>query len=164
MEKWKQHLGVYGIYIKDWKLLVVNKTRGPYKNRFDLPGGSFDQNESITECLIRELNEEIGYRFDANNLIGTYDYLVPWVQEGGYTHVHHLAIYFEVVTEDEVLSNKIVADDTSGFEFVAVELLNADNSSPLVQDIVMHLKGLKMLNSIKRFDDWKVLQRKAILL
>ena len=34
------HIGIYGICIIDNKLLCIKKARGPYKNRFDLPGGS----------------------------------------------------------------------------------------------------------------------------
>ena len=42
------HFGVYGICIKDNKLLCIKKERGPYKNRFDLPGGSQkDENDKI---------------------------------------------------------------------------------------------------------------------
>lgn len=48
------HIGVYGVYIKDNKLLCIRKERGPYKNRFDLPGGSQKEYESLTETLVRE--------------------------------------------------------------------------------------------------------------
>lgn len=34
------YLGVYGVCIKDNRVLSIKKTRGPYKNRYDLPGGS----------------------------------------------------------------------------------------------------------------------------
>lgn len=30
--------GVYGLYIKSRKILVINKNTGPYINRYDLPG------------------------------------------------------------------------------------------------------------------------------
>ena len=36
----KKHFGVYGICFENGKLLCIEKTRGPYQHRFDLPGGS----------------------------------------------------------------------------------------------------------------------------
>ena len=56
------HIGIYGICIKDNKLLCIKKVRGPYKNRFDLPGGSQKENEGLTETLAREFREETGIR------------------------------------------------------------------------------------------------------
>lgn len=35
----KEHFGVYGVCLKDEKLLCILKTRGPYQGRYDLPGG-----------------------------------------------------------------------------------------------------------------------------
>lgn len=48
------HIGIYGICIKDNGLLCIRKEKGPYRNRFDLPGGSQKENEGFTETLIRE--------------------------------------------------------------------------------------------------------------
>jgi 8-oxo-dGTP pyrophosphatase MutT (NUDIX family) len=46
-KKFHRHLGVYGICRNGTKLLTVQKTRGPYRNRYDLPGGSIEVNESL---------------------------------------------------------------------------------------------------------------------
>ena len=32
------YIGIYGVCIRDNKLLCIKKERGLYKNRFDLPG------------------------------------------------------------------------------------------------------------------------------
>ena len=34
------YLGIYGVCLNENKVLCIKKARGPYKNRFDLPGGS----------------------------------------------------------------------------------------------------------------------------
>ena len=56
------HIGIYGICIKDNRLLCIKKEKGPYRNRFDLPGGSQKGNEGFTETLIREFKEEKAYQ------------------------------------------------------------------------------------------------------
>lgn len=47
----KKHFGVYGVCLQDGKLLCIEKTRGPYQHRFDLPGGSQEAGEGLTETL-----------------------------------------------------------------------------------------------------------------
>ncbi|TKI82071.1 DNA mismatch repair protein MutT, partial [Bacillus wiedmannii] len=39
--------GVYGICIENNNLLVIDKIKGPYRNRYDLPGGSLEDGESL---------------------------------------------------------------------------------------------------------------------
>ena len=51
----KDHFGVYGVCLQDGKLLCIEKTRGPYRHRFDLPGGSQEPGEGLTDTLKREV-------------------------------------------------------------------------------------------------------------
>jgi 8-oxo-dGTP pyrophosphatase MutT (NUDIX family) len=41
------HVGVYGIYIKNNAVLMIKKSRGPYKGMYDLPGGRMEQGETM---------------------------------------------------------------------------------------------------------------------
>lgn len=54
------HLGVYGLLIKDEKILLVIKSGGPYDGKLDLPGGSFRFGETPDETLKRKFLEEVG--------------------------------------------------------------------------------------------------------
>lgn len=54
------HIGIYGICIRDNKLLCIKKGRGLYKNRLDLPGGSQKENEGLT--IDRNLSSRISRR------------------------------------------------------------------------------------------------------
>ena len=72
----KNHFGVYGVCFKDGKLLCIEKTRGPYQHRFDLPGGSQEVGEGLTETLKREVMEETGYTLSRYSNPRGYDVLV----------------------------------------------------------------------------------------
>ena len=57
----RKHFGVYGVCFENGKLLCIEKTRGPYQHRYDLPGGSQQLGEGLTETLTREVMEETGF-------------------------------------------------------------------------------------------------------
>ncbi len=76
------YLGVYGVCLKDNRVLCIKKTKGPYKNRYDLPGGSQKLKEGFTETLVREYLEETGYLVNSYNNCRVYDVFVE--EEGAY--------------------------------------------------------------------------------
>ena len=80
----KKHFGVYGVCLQDGKLLCIEKTRGLYQHRFDLPGGSQEVGEELTETLKIEVLEETSYTLSRYSNPRGYDVLV---QEEGKTSV-----------------------------------------------------------------------------
>lgn len=72
------HLGVYGIVIKDEKILLVKKSRGAYIDKYDLPGGSFEHGEKPIETLKREFMEETGFNIEKAKIIDANSVLVKW--------------------------------------------------------------------------------------
>ena len=72
----KKNFGVYGICFENGKLLCIEKTRGPYQHRYDLPGGSQQLGEGLTETLIREVMEETGYSLSRYSNPRIYDVMV----------------------------------------------------------------------------------------
>lgn len=36
------HLGVYGVLMKNNQILLIKKSRGPHKGKWDLPGGTIE--------------------------------------------------------------------------------------------------------------------------
>ena len=60
--KISEHFGVYGVCIRNNKLLCVKKHGGPYNGRYDLPGGSRKNGESLLDTLYREMSEETSYQ------------------------------------------------------------------------------------------------------
>ncbi|PWW06555.1 NUDIX domain-containing protein [Paenibacillus cellulosilyticus] len=61
-----RHIGVYGICMENNHLLVIRKMCGPYKGRYDLPGGRLENAESLH---IREFREETGSTVLASPLV-----------------------------------------------------------------------------------------------
>ena len=71
MTQWKQHATVAAIVEQDGLFLLVEEVteRG---NRFNQPAGHLEDNETITEAVIRETLEETAYTFTPQALLGIY--------------------------------------------------------------------------------------------
>ena len=70
------YLGIYGVCLKENKVLCIKKERGLYKDRFDLPGGSQKTSEGFTETLVREFLEETGNKVSFYDNCRVYDVFV----------------------------------------------------------------------------------------
>ena len=72
----KRHFGVYAVCFENGKLLCIEKTRGPYQHRYDLPGGSQQLGEGLTETLTREVMAETRYTVRSYSNPRIYDVFV----------------------------------------------------------------------------------------
>ena len=136
------HIGIYGICIRDNKLLCIKKERGPYKNRFDLQGGSQKENEGLTETLVREFQEETGYHIKGHGNCRVYD---VFVEESNRT-VHHIMVFYNVdinLKQQDTISEKLEDElnDSSGIYWVDLEELDIKNSSPLILKLKQELSN-----------------------
>lgn len=50
----------YDEEINELKLLLIQRLNEPFKDKWALPGGFVDMDESVEECVVRELEEETG--------------------------------------------------------------------------------------------------------
>lgn len=82
--------GVYGICTENNNIVVIVKIKGPYKNRYDLPGGSLEEGKSLVDGLHREIEEETGLKMTVVTQISIIDFQCP-SKFKQYTHVHHSA-------------------------------------------------------------------------
>ncbi len=55
----QKHFGIYGVCLQDGNCSAL-KTRGPYQHRFDLPGGSQEVGEGLTETPQEKYGREVG--------------------------------------------------------------------------------------------------------
>ena len=58
------------VIIKDGKILIAKrKAGGRLANKWEFPGGKLESNETMVQCLKRELNEEFGIEVEVDNFI-----------------------------------------------------------------------------------------------
>ena len=152
------HIGIYGICIRDNKLLCIQKERGPYKNRFDLPGGSQKENEGFTETLVREFREETGYAVENYGNCRVYDVFV----EGVNRTVHHIMVFYDVdinLEQQDLISEELEEElnDSSGIYWIDLEELDIKNSSPLILKLKQELSNDKDMLEKVVYKNWEIL-------
>ena len=155
----KKHFGVYGVCLQEEKLLCIEKTRGPYQHRFDLPGGSQELGEGLTETLKREVLEEIGYTLSRYSNPRIYDVMVQ--EEGKDFAVHHIMAFYDIVLDFErsqqSLPQEVLdgSNDSANAIWLNLEEVTADNASPVVLKAKAELRGFPELERIS-YRNWKV--------
>ena len=160
----KNHFGVYGICFENEKLLCIEKTRGPYQHRYDLPGGSQQLGEGLTETLIREVMEETGYKLKGYANPRIYDVLVQ--EEGQDFAVHHIMAFYDIEVnekEAQVTISEAVSDganDSLRYVWMDIQKITEENASPLVLKVKSELLGFPELDKTL-YMNWKVNDEKA---
>ena len=160
----KNHFGVYGVCLQDGKLLCIEKTRGPYQHRFDLPGGSQEVGEGLTETLKREVLEETGYSLSSYSNPRIYDVMV---QENGEDFaVHHIMAFYDIVLDLECSQKSLPqevldgSNDSANVVWVPIEQMTQENASPLVLKVKAELRGFPELD-MTSYNNWKVKHAKS---
>ena len=160
----KKHFGVYGVCLQEGKLLCIEKTRGPYQHRFDLPGGSQELDEGLTETLKREVLEETGYTLSRYLNPRIYDVLVQ--EEGHDFAVHHIMAFYDIVLDLERFQKSLPhevldgSNDSANAIWLNLEEITADNASPLVLKAKSELLGFPELE-LTSYRNWKVKDEKS---
>ena len=133
----KFHFGVYGVAKHNGKILVVHKSRGPYKSLFDLPGGRPKHGESIKGTLRREFHEETGIVIQRVSFLKKFSLIVPYQDpDCSYKELHHSGSLY-TVHNINILQHKpsIILEDVEGSSWVDLHSLTIDQCSPLVVEI-----------------------------
>ena len=159
----KKHFGVYGVCYENGKLLCIEETRGPYQHRFDLPGGSQEVGEGLTETLKREVLEETGYTLSDYSNPRIYDVLVQ--EDGQDFVVHHIMAFYDVVFDFESSQQSLPqevndgSNDSANAIWLPIEQITEENASPLVLKVKAELLGFPELE-LTSYRNWKVKEKK----
>ncbi|MCA0147210.1 NUDIX domain-containing protein [Rossellomorea vietnamensis] len=158
-KKYHRAFGVYGIYIEDGKLLVIHKGAGPYINRFDLPGGSLEEGESLEEAMRREFLEETGIEIEIEEQIGVSDFKFPSVWRD-FTNVHHIAVYYSVrkIGGEISIPEQFEGQDSLGAVWVSEHEVSRENASPLVIKAFEWLETNELGLNAEVYEEWEVLK------
>jgi len=126
-----EHFGVYGLVFNSdkTKLLLVKKTRGPYTDLYDLPGGTPEHEESNIQTLEREFIEELGVKPTIVSDWLKLDFIASKNSKGEAIDFHHKAVVCRCVIDQSKIKN-IVAEDISGAAWVSI------NDHKLLSDLV----------------------------
>ncbi|MEQ9116262.1 MAG: NUDIX hydrolase [Rickettsiales bacterium] len=135
------HLGVYGVVVRKNKVLAIKKAKGPYKGKYDLPGGGLEDDELILEALAREFKEEVGLKVKACWQLRTFDHLCEcdyWIdpKEERKCWFRHVGMVYEVELEEGEVKKDGDGNDSLGCEWLDMDSVNLDNSSPFLFNAV----------------------------
>lgn len=110
------HLGVYGLIEQEEQVLVVHKSRGPYKGLFDLPGGRPSYGEGLLEALRREIREETGLDASEYSWMGNYSCLISYVDSDNHPRqLYHIALIYRIVQANfHEADLSIISEDVIG--------------------------------------------------
>ncbi|EUJ22887.1 mutT/nudix family protein [Listeria grandensis FSL F6-0971] len=144
MSNWHRSFGVYGIAEENGKLLMILRESDPYKQKWDLPGGKLNDDETLMDCLKRNI-AEIGGKPDITANFGVYDFLVgyPFLDKRILQHITAL-FYMQVDFSAEKAVPLIFQTETAttlNYKWVPMELLTDKNATPAA------LKAVQILQS-----------------
>ena len=127
------HIGVYGLLIENDKILLIKKAEGPYKNKLDLPGGSFKFKETPEEALKREFKEETNLDVNDFKLYDVDSVYTTWKWNDVDTITHHIGIFYKITKYQNSIKENIDLDkdnnDSLGASFYNINDLTKDNLS-----------------------------------
>lgn len=161
-DKFHRAFGVYGIIESQNQLVVIKKNGGPYINRFDLPGGSLEDGESLEKAILREIQEETGLTASTIVQLGITSFKYPWDYKKWHYN-QHICVFYEIKSTSGQLHDKVPqfrGQDSLGSLFVPLDQLTLDNSSPLVLKAKQYIQNNKRFNpNDTSMSEWKVLSK-----
>jgi 8-oxo-dGTP diphosphatase len=81
-------------------ILLVKKSRGPYKNRWDLPGDRPDHGETILQTLKREIKEETGIELLDAVFHANCAFTIEYMDNNESISFHHICLIYKATKFD----------------------------------------------------------------
>jgi 8-oxo-dGTP diphosphatase len=116
----KFHLGIYAIIKLEDKILLVKKSRGPYRGTWDLPGGKPIAGESIFQTLQREVKEETGIKLIEMMPYENHAFSVEYVDGRKSILLHHTCLIYRATQFDmSEMQENINEKDVAGCAWIS---------------------------------------------
>ena len=143
MQKNKNHFGVYAIILKGNSILLIKKSRGPYKGKLDLPGGRQELGETHLETLIREVIEETGVVVQQAELFNNYSAISNYNTESGdeETIYHTGVVYLVESYDDNKLLTEMNIEDSLGAQWFEIKDLKQEVLSPFTFYVISEIEN-----------------------
>jgi 8-oxo-dGTP diphosphatase len=134
---------VYAIITHNDTLVLVKKSRGPYKGKLDLPGGRIEHAETPLEALKREVAEETGIILTEATLCDVYSMSVKYEAEDQTPILlHHIGIIYLLTEYDiSVMKSHVNQDDVIEVQWYKLEELIRENLTPFAANVYEILRG-----------------------
>ncbi len=81
-----------GIIKNNNSILITRRAISPFYNQYVMPGGKLDQGESVYECVVREVKEEVGLTVTEAEIFDIFEVF--------FADIQYLIIYFETKVEN----------------------------------------------------------------
>lgn len=115
----KFHLGIYAIIEKEQHILLVKKSRGPYRGMWDLPGGRPAHGETIPQTLQREVREETGIELIDIVLHTNQAFVVEYKEDEEAISLHHTCLIYKATEFDSSqFQENIAEEDVAGCSWI----------------------------------------------
>jgi ADP-ribose pyrophosphatase YjhB (NUDIX family) len=134
MEKFHEAFGVYGIITKAQQLAVIKKTGGPYRNRYDLPGGTPENGEELQQTLQREIKEETSLSIKRFHQLGITGFRYPWDYQQWHWN-QHLCVFNWIDSYTGQIADNVAqfaGQDALGALWLPLDQISLTTCSPLV--------------------------------
>ena len=125
---------------RDKILLLHRKDNGMWT----LPGGTLELNESMTNCAVREVQEECGLRVSISDILGTYtDPDIRIAYSDGEVRREFTIVYIGNVSD----TNVTIDEESTGYKWIllseALSLPMAESQRNRIADVVEYMKSKK---------------------
>ncbi|MBN9377994.1 MAG: hypothetical protein BGO14_00730 [Chlamydiales bacterium 38-26] len=130
-------VGVYGLIQEGEKLLLVQQPSGPFKGRWDFPGGGIELGETVEQTLRRELIEEIHAAFDTMKFLDNLTCTTPISSSSGEQDL----VFFQIGLIYKVQGLQFLELSSTtllSHAWVKIEQLHVHNTSPLLWKLITY--------------------------
>jgi mutator protein MutT len=129
--------GVYAVLRYKNKFIFIKKGKGPFKGRWDLPGGKIDFGETPKRALLRELMEETGLKVKSAKLETVIGYTYKTKKE----IFHHIGIIYRC----EAKNIKKLKREPDGFDSFGAEVFSENK----IKDLKLTPLAKKTIKNIR---------------